>query len=65
MPTQGELKREFAKAGCYKVKEGTNHEKWHSPITDEDFQMGRHNKEEVAKGTESALRKKAGVPKKH
>ena len=24
MPRQGELKREFKKAGCYKVKEGTN-----------------------------------------
>lgn len=64
MSRQGELKREFSKAGCYKTSEGTNHEWWHSPITGEDFQMGRHNNEEVPKGTEANIRKKAGVPKK-
>ena len=65
MPRQGELKREFRKAGCYKAAEGTNHECWYSPITGEIFQMGRHNSEEVPKGTEATLRKQAGVPKKH
>ena len=64
MPRQGELKREFRKAGCYKESEGTNHEWWYSPITDEHFQMGRHDNEEVPKGTENAIRKQAGVPKK-
>ena len=64
MPRQGELKREFKKAGCYKVHEDTNHERWYSPITKRDFWMGRHNNEEVKSGTESGLRKQAGVPKK-
>ena len=63
MPRQGELKREFKKAGCRKIHEDTNHEKWFSPLTGQSFQMGRHNNEEVAKGTEAALRKQAGVPK--
>ena len=65
MSRQGELKREFVKAGCRKVQEDTNHEKWHSSITNQYFQMGRHNNEELPKGTEAAIRKQAGVPKKH
>ena len=64
MPRQGELKREFMKAGCYKESDGTNHEWWYSPITHSKFQMGRHNMEEVPKGTEKILRIQAGVPKK-
>jgi len=65
MPRYGELKREFEKAGCRKTREGTNHEWWYSPITDEEFQMGRHNGEEVKRKTEAKIRKQAGVPKKH
>ena len=64
MPKFAELKREFQKAGCYKKSEGSNHEWWHSPITGEDFQMGRHNQEEVKPKTEKTLRNQAGVPKK-
>ena len=64
MPKFAELKREFRKAGCRLISEGTNHEWWYSPITNERFQIGRHNDEEVPIGTEKMLRKKAGVPKK-
>ena len=64
MPKFAELKREFQKAGCYKVSEGSNHEWWFSPITGERFQMGRHSQEEVKLTTEKSLRKQAGVPKK-
>ena len=64
MPKFAELKREFQKAGCYKVSEGSNHEWWLSPITGERFQMGRHSQEEVKVTTEKSLRKQAGVPKK-
>ena len=64
MPKYAELKREFVKAGCYKISEGTNHEWWYSPITDEKFQMGRHNHQEVKPTTEKSIRKQAGVPKK-
>ena len=65
MPRQGELKREFRKAGCNFESEGTNHEWWYSPMTGERFQMGRHDNEEIPKGTEAKLRKQAGVPKNH
>lgn len=64
MSRQGELKREFKQAGCYKTSEGGNHEWWYSPITGERFQMGRHDNEEVHRGMEMKLRKQAGVPKK-
>lgn len=64
MPKFAELKREFRQAGCYKKSEGGNHEWWYSPITGENFQMGRHDGEEVKKGMEIKLRKQAGVPKK-
>lgn len=64
MPKFSELKREFEKAGCYLISEGSNHERWYSPITDEEFDISRHNNKEVKKGMEMALRKKAGVPKK-
>ena len=65
MPRQGELKREFKKAGCYFLEDGTNHEWWYSPITHRRFQMGRHNNEDVKNKTEATMRKQAGVPKKH
>ena len=65
MPRQGELKREFKKAGCYKTREGTNHEWWWSPITNREFQMGRHNDQEVRPTTEATIRKQAGIPRKH
>ena len=64
MSRQGEFKRELKKAGCYKISEGTNHEWWHSPITGEDFQLGRHDNEELKKGIEMKIRRQAGVPKK-
>lgn len=64
MSRQGELKREFGREGCRKIREDKKHEKWYSPITGETFQMGRHDNEELPKGTETKLRKLAGVPKK-
>lgn len=65
MPKFAELKREFRKAGCYLQQQDSGHERWYSPITDEYFEMSRHNQEEVPIGTEHSLRKAAGVPKKH
>ena len=54
MPKFAELKREFMKAGCYLIKEGSNHERWYSPITDAKFEMSRHNNEEVRKDINKA-----------
>ena len=64
MPKYAELKRELKKAGCYLHHEGGGHEHWYSPITDETFQISRHNQQEVKPATEKSIRKKAGVPKK-
>lgn len=52
MSRQGELKREFGREGCRKIREDKKHEKLYSPITGETFQMGRHDNEELPKGTE-------------
>lgn len=45
----GELKKLLKKSKCHKVKEGSSHEWWYSPITDEHFPVGRHDNEEVKK----------------
>ena len=48
-------------AGCYKIREGSNHEIWFSPITGKIFQVGRHAKEEVRSGTCNRIMKDAGL----
>ena len=64
MPKYSEFGRELKNAGCYFQKELNGHELWYSPITDDTFLMSRHHNEEVKKGMEMFIRKKAGVPKK-
>lgn len=49
------------RSGCYPTGEGTRHEQWYSPLTGEYFSVGRHNREEVAPGTLSRIRKESGV----
>lgn len=56
-----ELKKKLRKSGCYKVNEGANHEEWFSPITNKPFQVGRHNSQDVPKGTYHAILKQAGI----
>ena len=56
-----ELKIKLRKAGCYKVREDTNHEKWFSPITKKYFWVPRHNSQEIAKGTLNKILKDAGL----
>ena len=56
-----ELKKLLKKHGCYKSDEGSNHEKWFSPINSKTFQVGRHNSEDVRKGTCHAILKQAGI----
>ena len=55
-----ELKKMLIRAGCVKVREGKRHEIWKSPITGNEFPIGRHNKE-VKKGTAEAILKEAGI----
>ncbi len=59
--TYGELKRLLKKNGCYLLREGSNHEVWFSPITNKMFQVGRHTKEDVPKGTLQSIKKMAGL----
>ena len=59
--TFGELKRLLRKNGCEVIREGKNHEIWYSPITGEQFPVGRHTKEEVPKGTLKSIREAAGL----
>ena len=56
-----ELKKLLRKHGCYLVREGAKHEIWYSPITNEDFYVGRHNSEDVKTGTLSGIKKDAGL----
>ena len=56
-----ELKILLSKNGCYKQSEGTRHENWYSPITSKLFQVGRHNTEDVKKGTLTRILKDAGL----
>ena len=56
-----ELKRLLNKHGCYKIGEGGNHEDWFSPINNKKFIVGRHNSEDVKKGTFNTILKQAGI----
>ncbi len=59
--TYGELKRLLKKNKCYIAQQESRHETWFSPITGEYFPVGRHNTEEVKKGTLEAILKAAGL----
>ncbi len=59
--TYGELKKLLKKNKCYLEREGSRHEIWYSPITRGYFPVGRHNKEEVKKGTLVTILNAAGL----
>lgn len=56
-----EIVRMIRKIGCRKIREGTNHEVWFSPVTGKSFIIPRHYSQELAKGTENNIRKDAGL----
>ena len=56
-----ELKRKLRKAGCCKVSEDTNHERWYSPITDRKFWIPRHDSQEIKPATLHSILKAAGL----
>lgn len=56
-----ELKKILKQNGCYKVSEGSNHEIWFSPVSEIKFPVGRHNNQDVRKGTCNAILKQAGL----
>lgn len=59
--TYGELKRQLKKIGCYIDHQGSSHEIWFSPITGNQFPVGRHNTEEIPQGTLKSIKKAAGL----
>lgn len=56
-----ELKNLLKKNECHKTLEGSKHEHWYSSKTGLTFQVGRHNTEEVKKGTLNRILKDAGL----
>jgi len=56
-----ELKKLLKKGGCYKHSEGARHENWYSPKTNKIFQVGRHDVQDVKKGTLGKILKDAGL----
>lgn len=59
--TASELKKKLKKAGCYKIREGGNHEIWINPKTQETFPVSRHGTEEIKTGTANNILKAAGL----
>lgn len=56
-----ELKKLLRKFGCKLKLQGTNHEIWYSPITDQSFTVPRHNGKELPTGTAKNIKKQAGI----
>ena len=56
-----EMKKLLESNGCYKEKEGSNHEIWYSPKTDKHFTLPRHNAKELPTGTAKNIKKQAGL----
>lgn len=56
-----ELKKILKSNGCRIDHSGGRHEIWYSPITGKTFPVGRHQSEDVAKGTLKAILKQAGI----
>lgn len=56
-----ELKKLLIKGGCYKYRDGTNHDIWISPKTGERFSVPRHDSKEIPIGTCNRILKDAGL----
>ncbi len=58
----GKLLAELSAKGCYRVRQGGNHEVWYSPITDKKFPLPRHGTaKEVPMPLEKKIRSQAGI----
>lgn len=56
-----ELRRRIEKIGCYVARNGSNHDIYYSPITQQKFPVSRHMSEEVPTGTQRSIEKSAGL----
>ena len=61
--TTAELLRLLKKNDCTLVRNGGNHAIYFSPITGNQFPVGRHGKEEIPNGTLQNILKRAGLKK--
>lgn len=50
-----------AKAGCYFVSHGKEHDVWYSPITKKYIRVSRHKNQELKGGTLHGMLKDAGL----
>jgi len=57
----GELKKLLRQNKCQLVNQGAKHEMWYSKQTGQYFTVGRHNTQEVAKGTLNSILSTAGI----
>ncbi|MCC8067483.1 MAG: type II toxin-antitoxin system HicA family toxin [Clostridiales bacterium] len=55
-----ECNKLLKKAGCYVIRQGTNHTIWFSPVTGKQFAVPRH-KGEIKTGTVNSILKDAGI----
>ena len=58
-----ELHKKLREAGCYIVRQGSNHPIWLSPLTNKEFSTSRHESQEVKAGTLNSILKLAGLKK--
>ncbi|MDR0973815.1 MAG: type II toxin-antitoxin system HicA family toxin [Prevotellaceae bacterium] len=56
-----ELIKILSANGCYFLSHGGRHDRWFSPITGKTFPVPRHGSQEIPKGTERSIRKRAGI----
>jgi predicted RNA binding protein YcfA (HicA-like mRNA interferase family) len=56
-----EATRKLAKAGCYFVEHGKEHDCWYSPATGKRFRVPRHGSQELAIGTKKNIEKLSGI----
>lgn len=59
--TTAELIRLLKKNGCKLVRNGSNHDIYKSPITGNEFPVGRHASEEVKTPTLHTILRQAGI----
>lgn len=61
MAKVSEIVKKIKQKGCYKIREGSNHEIWYCPATGEEFPIPRHYAKELPQGTANSILKKAGL----
>ena len=59
--TGAEMAKQMKNIGCYKIREGGNHEIWYSPVTNREFPFPWHYSKELGTGIENKLRRDSGL----